>query len=165
MNRDIEHLRLLSIFHYIGAGLAGLYACFPVIYVVIGLVMVFAPGNMAPPGGPPPEFLGWFLVAIGFCASAVGLTAALLLGITGRFLSQHRGHTFCTVVAAIECLSMPFGTILGVFTLVVLMRDTVRVLFATGVSPQPTWGGYQPAKQSGCPFATASPAAPTPTDD
>ncbi len=165
MNHDIEHLRLLSIFHYIVAGLIALNACFGAVYVVVGLVMVFTRGNVAPFAGMPPQLLGWFLVAMGVFALAVGLTAATLLALTGRFLSQHRRHTFCTVVAAIECLHMPFGTILGVFTLVVLMREAVRVLFSTGALPQPAWQGHQPARQSGCPFATASPAAPTPTDD
>jgi len=36
-------------------------------------------------------------------------------------------------MAGIECLFMPFGTVLGVFTIMVLMRDPVKQLF--GVNP------------------------------
>jgi hypothetical protein len=34
------------------------------------------------------------------------------------------------VMACIECLFVPFGTILGVFTIVVLSRESVSVLFS-----------------------------------
>jgi len=37
---------------------------------------------------------------------------------------------FCFVVACIECLFMPFGTVLGAFTIIVLMRPSVKNLFA-----------------------------------
>ena len=30
MNEDLEHLRLLSIFHYVVAGIGALFACLPV---------------------------------------------------------------------------------------------------------------------------------------
>ena len=39
--RDVEHLRLLSIFHYIVGGLIGFIGCFPIIYAVFGLLVVF----------------------------------------------------------------------------------------------------------------------------
>ncbi len=49
MNQDLDHLRLLAIFHYVVAGLAALVACFPLIHLVMGLVFIFAPGKDAPP--------------------------------------------------------------------------------------------------------------------
>ena len=39
-------------------------------------------------------------------------------------------------VGGVECLFFPFGTILGVFTIVVLMRDSVKELFAVDHSAQ-----------------------------
>jgi hypothetical protein len=41
------------------------------------------------------------------------------------------------VVAGIECIVMPFGTVLGVFTLVVLSRESVKTLFAAERALQP----------------------------
>jgi len=32
-------------------------------------------------------------------------------------------------MACIECLFMPFGTVLGVFTILVLVRESVKQLF------------------------------------
>ena len=36
---------------------------------------------------------------------------------------------YCLVMAGIECLFMPFGTVLGVFTIIVLMRESVKEMF------------------------------------
>ncbi len=38
MDQDLEHLRLLSIFHYVVGGIAGLFACFPCIHLVLGII-------------------------------------------------------------------------------------------------------------------------------
>ena len=50
--------------------------------------------------------------------------------VAGRKLHTQRSHTYCFVVACFECLWMPFGTALGVFTLIVLSKPTVKELFA-----------------------------------
>ena len=59
----------------------------------------------------------------------LGWTVAICMFLTGRFLSKHTHWMFCTVVSGIACIFMPFGTILGVFALVVLNRPSVRELF------------------------------------
>ena len=38
-------------------------------------------------------------------------------------------------MAGLECILMPFGTVLGVFTLIVLMRDSVKALFGVSMNP------------------------------
>ena len=42
---------------------------------------------------------------------------------TGRFIARCKYYTFCFVMAAVESLFMPFGTVLAVFTLVVLLAN------------------------------------------
>ena len=53
MNQDLEHLRLLSLFHYMCAGLAALFACIPIIHLIMGLMMsvkaLFEAGPKTPP--------------------------------------------------------------------------------------------------------------------
>jgi hypothetical protein len=130
MNQDLEHLRLLSIFHYVVAGITALFACIPLIHVFFGLLFVFAGDSFTGGrGGPPPPFIGWFFVIIGGTFVLAGWTLAIMILLGGRCLARHRNHTFCLVVAALSCLFMPFGTILGVFTIVVLMRTSVKELF------------------------------------
>jgi len=128
MNQDEQHLKLLSIFHYVLAGIAALIALFPVIHLVLGIMMVTIPGHHGP-GTPEPEFVGWIFIGFAILFILFGLTFSGFVFVTGRFLSRRRHHTFCLVMAGVECLLIPYGTILGVLTIIVLMRDSVKALF------------------------------------
>ncbi len=54
---------------------------------------------------------------------------AFLVFLTDRFIKAQRHHIFCLIIAAIICLQIPFGTTLGIFTLIVLLRPSVKKLF------------------------------------
>ncbi|MBA7578056.1 hypothetical protein ES708_19912 [subsurface metagenome] len=133
MNKDEEHLRLLSIFHYIVGGLAGLFALFPVIHLVIGLVFILAPEAVESKGEAPPALVGWFFVIFAGLFIITGWVLAGFVITAGRFLAHRKHHLFCLVIAGIECAFIPFGTILGVFTIIVLMRESVKELFSKEV--------------------------------
>ena len=132
MNHDAEHLRLLAIFHYVVGGLAALLSFFPLSYSLIGWFLLYAAQH---PGlnneEPPPAFLGWIFIAVGAVFFVAGLTMAIFILIAGRYLSRRKGYSFTLVMACIECLFVPFGTILGVFTIVALSRESVKALFST----------------------------------
>src|SRR6476660_1390904 len=134
MNQDTEHLRLLAIFHYIVSGLAALLSFFPMLYTIIGGIFIFAARHGTPKPGEelPPEFLGWIFSVVGSLLFVIGIVRAILILIAGRSLALRTRYTFALVMACIECLFVPFGTILGVFTLVVLSREPVRALFSKG---------------------------------
>jgi hypothetical protein len=51
------------------------------------------------------------------------------LAIAGRCLARARHWTFCVVMAAISCAFFPFGTVLGVFTIVALAKPEAKELF------------------------------------
>ncbi len=129
---DNEHLKLLSIFHYVKGGITALFACIPIIHVVFGLVLIVAPRLFGHGSDQPPTFLGWFFVILGFFIIFLGWTVAVLVLIAGRCIARRRHYTFCFVVACLECLSVPFGTVLGVFTILVLNRQSVKALFNPG---------------------------------
>jgi hypothetical protein len=132
---DNEQLRLLSTFHYVTGGLAAFFACIPIIHLVIGLVMVFAPQQFGPGNDKPPSFIGWLLVGIASVIILLGWTFGLLVLIAGRCLARRKHYTFCFVMACVECIFMPFGTVLGVFTILVLSRQSVKGLFEPRPSP------------------------------
>ena len=119
MTQDEQYLNLLSIFHFVYAGIKALFSCFFLIYVVIGIAMIVGAmdGN-----DPPPAFLGWFFVFLGMSFIIVNWIFASFILAAGINLKRRTHRTFCIVIAAIECISMPFGTVLGVFSLVILMR-------------------------------------------
>ena len=139
--RDAEHLRLLSICHYVWGGIAAVFSMCGLFYVFMGFAFANDPsafnntGSGAGGGNPPPpEFMGYMFIGMG---SAIILLGSVVGGLTiysGRCLAQRRGRGFSMVVAGINCLSVPIGTVLGVFTFMVLTRDSVRSLYA---SPPP----------------------------
>jgi len=133
MNRDEEHLQLLAIFHYVVAGLAALFSFFPLLYTTVGAIFIFAArhGTAKPGEDLPPEFLGWIFAVLGSLLFLMGIAMAICILIAGRSLALRKRYSFAFVMACIECLFIPFGTILGVFTIVVLSRESVRGLFST----------------------------------
>lgn len=132
MNQDQEHLKLLAIFHYVLGGLYFLIGFIPLIYVLVGGLFIANPGGMIDdPNGPPPEIMGWAFVAIGCIGSLLVWGFSIGLILSGRSISGLRRQTLSLVVAGVSCLCFPFGTALGVFTFIVLLRPTVKQLYET----------------------------------
>lgn len=125
-----EHLRLLSIFHYIVGGLAALFSFFPLLYAAFGVFMLYAASHpQMQQGEPPPAVVGWFLIGLGALFFLIGETMAVGIALSGRFIVRRRRYWFAFVMACVECLFFPFGIILGVFTIIVLSRALVKQLF------------------------------------
>jgi hypothetical protein len=132
MDRDTEQLNLLAIFHYLAAGLAALFSFFPLLYTAVGVTFIFAArhGTAKPGEELPPEFLGWIFAVLGLVLFVIGIAMAICIFIAGRSLGLRNRYSFALVIACIECLFVPFGTILGVFTIVALSRESVKALFS-----------------------------------
>ncbi|QDT01899.1 hypothetical protein K227x_02680 [Rubripirellula lacrimiformis] len=128
-DQDTEHLNLLAIFHYVVAGIVTLISLFPMIHIAIGIAIVSGAFDGQNPNQAPPAIFGWFFIVIPAMIMLIGLALAVAIALAGRWLSARRRHTFCVVVAGIECAFMPFGTVLGVLTLIVLLRPSVKLMF------------------------------------
>jgi hypothetical protein len=129
-SKDEEHLKLLEIFHYVVAALCALFGSIPLIHVGLGLMMVLRPAFFA--GGQkdaPPAWFGFIFITIGGILVLLGWTAAICTFISGRYLSKRKKRMFSFVMAAVLCMFMPFGTVLGVFTILVLNRESVQRLY------------------------------------
>ncbi len=126
MDRDTEQLNLLAIFHYVVAGLAAIFSFFPLLYTAVGVIFIFAArhGTAKPGEELPPEFLGWIFAVLGSVLFVIGIAMAICILIAGRSLALRKRYSFALVIACIECLFVPFGTILGVFTIIVLLRES-----------------------------------------
>jgi hypothetical protein len=131
-DEDLEHLRLLSIFHYVYAAFKALFACLPLIYLLMGSFLVAAGTSGKASGGPPLQIIGGVIAVIGGVLSLLGWALAGCIFFAGRCLATRTHRTFCIVVAALCCPFMPLGTALGVFSLVVLTKPRVRQLFEGG---------------------------------
>jgi len=139
MDRDTEQLNLLAIFHYVVAGLAAIFSFFPLLYTAVGVIFIFvARHGAAKPGEElPPEFLGWIFAVLGLVLIVIGIAMAICILIAGRSLALRKRYSFALIIACIECLFVPFGTILGVFTIVALSRESVRALFSKATAEAP----------------------------
>jgi hypothetical protein len=128
---DADHLRLLSIFHYVGAGLAVLGLCFLSIHYLFFHAFLANPEfwkNQKGGTPPPKEFFAmfkWIYVFFG------GWLVLSLIGnvLSGAFLARRKYRAFSLVVAVMNLIHIPLGTVLGVFTLVVLLRPSVREVY------------------------------------
>ena len=119
---DLSHLRTLAICHYIWGAIVIVLSCMGLIHVTIGFAMAFsAKGSEAA--------MGVVFMIIGALIIAVGSTIGILNIVSGRGLVQHRYRVLSFVMAGINCSSFPLGTLLGVFTFVVLCRDSVRQMY------------------------------------
>jgi len=122
--QDESHLNLLSIFYYIFAGLGALGGCFMVgHWWLMNALMHGKLGNSATP--PPQEMMAFMQIIYVFVGFSIVVGTGLSI-LAAMFLRQRRHRVFTMVVAGLTCLQFPFGTILGVFTFVVLMRESVR---------------------------------------
>ncbi|MEZ0276825.1 MAG: hypothetical protein ACAH88_18090 [Roseimicrobium sp.] len=80
-------------------------------------------------GGPAPDVFfdafKWFYLFFGFFI-LVDVVMNVLAAVS---LARCRNRTLCFITGGINCLSFPFGTVLGVFTIIVLNRESVRAKF------------------------------------
>lgn len=143
---DREHLSALSIGHFILAGVA-LFSGIPaLVWGVAGaklvdelgsdlsMAMGEVPGRPGtdPFGGSPEAMLQdveTLVVTAIVAALVLALISAIHLTVVAVKIRQRRWWTFCYLTGWGECLMFPFGTILGIFTIIVLGRPSVKRLF------------------------------------
>ena len=66
---------------------------------------------------------------MGAGAMLLGWAVGILTLISGRAIARRRWRFFSLVMAGVNCASFPFGTLLGIFTFIVLLRASVRSLY------------------------------------
>lgn len=128
--KDREHIKLLAIFHLVFAGLAFVGIGFLFVHYFMMHTMFSNPEmwESQPQAMTPKAFLDafiWFYIFMGILL----LTGLVLNVLSGLFLLQKRNRVFSLIIGGLNCLQIPFGTALGVFTILVLSRDSVCQLY------------------------------------
>jgi hypothetical protein len=143
---DREHLSALSIGHFILAGVALLGGIPMLMSGVAGAKLLdefgsdvsMAMGNIlgqpgtTPFGGSPDAMLqdlSTLVTTLIVSALLLAAVSAIHLAVVGVMIRKRRWWTFCYLTGWGECLMFPFGTILGIFTIIVLARPSVKRLF------------------------------------
>jgi hypothetical protein len=143
---DREHLSALSIGHFILAGVALLGGVPTLLIGVSGsklmdefgsdlsMAMGQIPGQSGvdPFGGSPDAMLqelNTLILSVVVSMVLLAVVSAIHLSVVGVQIRNRRWWTFCYLTGWGECLMFPFGTVLGIFTIIVLSRPSVKRLF------------------------------------
>ncbi|HVX67390.1 MAG TPA: hypothetical protein VHA11_12345 [Bryobacteraceae bacterium] len=137
LSEDDQHLHLLAKFHYAVAALAAVSACFPLLNMVIGFILLINPEVLSARFTPfgLESLIGLLFAVMGGAATVIGWALAVCLYKTARYLNERRRWTFCFATAVAACTFLPFGTILGIFTIIVLWRPAVKAMFGHPLPP------------------------------
>ena len=129
-NSQTQNLNLISIFHYVVAALIYLKGAMG--FVMMGIGGIAVAGILH----DQPNDMGITLFVVGlifFAGPMVFMTITWAIAtavlVSGRRIAKRTNLTYCQVVAGLECLCIPFGTILGVISLILLTRDDVKNQF------------------------------------
>ncbi|HEY8563387.1 MAG TPA: hypothetical protein VIL74_23615 [Pyrinomonadaceae bacterium] len=133
--KDEKHLDQLSLGFKIYAAVNALFSSFPIIHLVLGIAMVS--GAMGGGRDAPPAFMGWFFIIVAAAFILFGYAVSICSFYAGRFIKERRNYTFCFVMSCISCMFMPLGTVLGIFSLIVLSRDPVKDIFKKNAEENP----------------------------
>jgi hypothetical protein len=118
-------------------GLTAFFGCFGFIHFVLGLIFVNTASSMthSGTGEPMPGWVGWIFVAGGALWVAGGWTLGAFTILSGRRIEARVRRTSSMVIAGINCVLFPLGTILGVITLFMLTKPQVIALYEEAASP------------------------------
>lgn len=134
MNNDMKNLKLLSLFHYILGGISALVSFLPGTYIVMGIGIIY--GTLDKGVQQAPAALGIVFIIIGSLFMLAGWAVSICVIVAGLKIRKCKSRTFCLVIAAIMSL-LPFGAPLSIFTIVILMKDSVKKLFEEAGSITP----------------------------
>lgn len=123
--KNINNLKLLTIFHYVWGGLMAVCGCFPVLHILMGGAMLVSP----PSGDAQAQAVGGVFVVVGLLVMLFIWAIAGLIIYAGKSIAERKRWMLCLIVAGISCLNFPFGTALGVCTLIVLLKPEVKAAF------------------------------------
>jgi hypothetical protein len=130
MSEDESHLNSLAIAHYVVGAVMIAFACLPLLHLGLGAAMLAGaiPMEAETEGNLEvvPDLFAWLFIGMGGLFFLIGQAVSVGIVISGRFLKQRRHYLFSFILACLMCTFVPVGTILGVFTIVVLSRDSVK---------------------------------------
>jgi len=142
--RDESHVQLLAIFSFVMAGFGAVGLLFLGMHFLMMRAVFTNPQIIAQMKQQsaqqhqaqvdPAIFMKifiWFYILFGLW-SLVSFLANLAAGFC---LWKRIGRIPAIVVGAFNCINIPLGTVLGIFTIVVLTRDSVRKRFVEGATP------------------------------
>jgi hypothetical protein len=120
-----HHLSTLSVLHYVYGTLVCLLGLGILSIVLLGGFLQ-SDWLSQQADEPVPAWLGGFLQTLGWVLFLFTQTWGLLNLVSGYLISMRKGRTLSFVTAALNCLNVPFGIALGIYTFITLSDAQVR---------------------------------------
>lgn len=132
-------LRLLSIGYYIQAGIAAFYTLMLLGYSAFATAIFANIARISAESNQQQIPAGILTIISILLAIVIGLTCAytICMFLAGYWLRRYRNKLFIQIVGALTCLAIPYGTVLGIFTFMVLQRPSARQFFVEGIAIPP----------------------------
>ena len=127
---DEGHLNIISICTFCYAGLVGMVGLLFSIYLIIGVIIAGSAVTSSSSASAPGAAVGGVFIVIGGLAMLFAFGKAALLVWSGLSMRKRTRPTLSFVVACISCMNIPLGTTLGIFTIMVLNRPSVKAIYA-----------------------------------
>ena len=120
-----RHLSTLSILHYAYGAFICLTGLAALAVVLVGGFLSSDLVNEAG-GDRVPAFIGAVIQTFGWVLLVTVEAWGILTMLSGSWIAGRRNRTGSQVVAALNCLNMPLGLALGIFTLLTLNDEGVK---------------------------------------
>jgi len=125
--QDRSQLKLLAIFHFVLGAFMLLSIGFLFAHYFIMQTVFRNPEMMKTQGNVPfsPNDVLRIMMVFYVIGGVFCILGSALNVVSGLLLLRRKYRVFSIVIAALDCLMIPLGTALGVFTIVVLSRESV----------------------------------------
>lgn len=123
---DDKHLRTLALCHGISAFLHVFFgACCAAYPALLDWLLSQGPPNQQTMPSEQVDLAKNMMIAYAVVAFAIALAQVFGCGL----IAGRRARVACIVIGCIELLAIPLGTILGVFTIITLVKPSVIEIF------------------------------------
>ena len=121
-----RHLQTLSILHYVYGAFVCMSGFVALVFIFLGLFLSSDWLMENNDGEAVPRWIGGLFQTFGWVIFVVIEVWGVLNLLSGYWIARRRNRTGTQVIAAFNCLNIPFGIALGIFTFVLMADDEVK---------------------------------------
>ncbi|MCB0793307.1 MAG: hypothetical protein KDB88_01100 [Flavobacteriales bacterium] len=121
-------LKLLSTLHYVYGALICVSGLGLLALVFLG-TMLQSDWLAEQGGNPPPAWVGGLVGTIGWVLFVLVELVGIMNMLSGNWIASRKNRTGSMIVAGLDCLNIPFGIALGIFTFISLNQDEAVALY------------------------------------
>jgi len=125
----VDNLNTFSILHLVKGILTLLFSLFFLFYAFIGGFLSTILEHKVLENPEMPFNPGNIFIIIGVIGFIITVVMGILILLTAKYIKARRNYTFIFVMSIINCLSVPLGTLLGIFTIIEINKPHIKAQF------------------------------------